>query len=1533
MQLVLIGKDVLYKLSLPKLVQGNYWLTNNNKDNEKNLINVEGINGKWQIVPNDNTSIIDFKYIEIDNKRYNIKVYDKPEKGRIILEEFKMYGVSFQNSNMFFILYCSPTFDDNFVQLDMKKHDEFFIGSDSKNQISYRNKMVANVHCKIYFYENTWMIENYDKNFGTFVNGKSVGDKPKVLSIGDIIFIMGLKIVVMKDNIFINNPQDNLYYSGEIFTVNNRKIKKTVIREEEEKNIELYDEEDFFSRAPRITNLVEKEKVKIDAPPQAQEKEDMPLILTLGSSMSMGIIMLVSMYNAIERSMSGTATTGQTVTSILVAVVMLIAIVLFPVLTSEYNRNKKKRYEEKRQKKYKQYLMKKRENISQIMLKQKNILYKNYPSPDECAEIVLNKKGRLWERKIEDYDFLTVKVGVGDVKTNIDIQYPEERFTLDDDNLVEILTDIANSSKVIKSAPIAVSLTEKNILAILAKKNENIDNFFRNIIIQLITFQSYEDLKLVFLLDDDTLQDFEYAKMLPHVWDKTKQMRFFSYDNDEMKSISKYLEEELQNRLQYKDKDYKSFRPYYLIITNNYKKIENLKIITEILKLKQNVGFSILCITNDLLQLPNGCKMFINLDMRNKKGMMFENEISSSNQQEITLDNSVQIFFEKICQTVSNIPIRYTEAGGYLLPNNYSFLEMYEVGRIEQLNVLDRWNKNDSTLSLKAPIGIDTAGMHIVLDIHEKFHGPHGLIAGSTGSGKSEFIITYILSLAINYHPDDVSFILIDYKGGGLAGAFKKGDVKLPHLVGTITNIDTNGLQRSLLSIQSELRKRQILFNEARNMTDEGTIDIYKYQKLYHQGVVNKAIPHLLIICDEFAELKQQQPDFMDELMSVSRIGRSLGVHLILATQKPAGIVNDQIRSNSKFAVCLKVQDKEDSMDVIKRPEAANLKTAGQFYLQVGNDEYFVLGQSGWAGAAYYPSDEIEKKIDNSLQLISDIGVPIKRVDDSVQKVLEDKGEQLTNIVRYLYELGKQQNVEEEQLWLEDIPETIFVEDIKEKYKFEYNENEIKAIVGEYDDPFNQRQGVVELNFLDLSNTIIYGNAESGKETFLSTMIYDLISTYTSENVQLYLLDFGTEALKIYANSPQVGDVVFINDNEKISRFFDMIQEKVKKRKTELLNYNGDYALYLKTSGKRMPLIIIVINNWDAFSETYGDEGKYEDIVQTLEREGSKCGIVFVVTANAYNSMRYRLTQNFNRKITLQLNDENDYYNIFDKVGKKRPAHIFGRGLLESEDTEIYEFQTAKICEPEEYVQHIRNKIEELNKGKQSKAQAIPVLPSKVSIDSVKSYLKGISQVPIGITEKNLKVFNYNFSKNFATIITSKNMEDAMQYVTNILEELRQIKNINIYVFDAERSYLTEREDLKNKYEQFILDLDTKKEGQNICIIIGVERFLTYYGNVNNDFNSLMRKAEEKGNYSFVFVENANKLKTHEFEEWYKNYISKENGIWVGNGVDNQYLININSSRKDLINNCGRSFGYVIKDGMASLLKLLEMKENGDEDE
>lgn len=1525
MIVTLIGKNVLYKTKLPKVAIGNYWITD---ENDKKLISIDGNGENWRIISNNNAKIIRPKSLtSLNVSRIAQTVENVIDE--TILKTYSMYYIYLKDyPTDVFVLYCAPEFEGDFTHLDIKSSQEILIGSGKECHIFYDNPLVKQVHARIFFSNGKLMLENFDEDFGTFVNNNPVDKGVKLLFNGDIIFIMGLKIIINGRSIYINNPFKRVGYSNDAFEINKTEVNIKDLEEDDDTDIKLYSEKDYFARAPRITNIIEPEKIIIDPPPQADNNETMPLIFLLGSSLSMGIIMIISMISTIDRLSSGSGALKSTILSIATSVIMLISILLIPLLSRKWEKKQKVKREKKRQTRYREYINSKIALIDKVMKKQKKILYENYISAEECAKIIINNGSRLWERRIDEEDFLEIRVGIGDLPLKADIQYPHIEFTMDDDNLIEILNTIVNKSKMIKDVPITISLTDKNIAALIVKDDERLtEKFTQNLIIQLVALHSYEDLKLVFLLNEDKTTKWEHLKTLPHIWDNAKQIRFWAENYDDMKEISSYLEAEFSNRLENGEFDYKQTSPYYLIITNDYKKIENLRIVSQILDTKANLGFGIFCITNNLLNLPNGCKAFINLE--NNKGTMFENEISSTNQQKFVFDSSYTFFFERIGRQLSNIPIKYTVKSKIALPENYNFLEMYDAGRIEQLNILERWQTSNSTKTLQAPVGIDSAGMPIVLDVHEKFHGPHGLIAGSTGSGKSEFIKTFILSLAVNYHPDDVTIIIIDYKGGDVAGAFESNKVKLPHLVGTITNIETAGLRRSLASIQSELRRRQILFNEARNKIDEGNLDIYKYQKLYHEGLLKEPIPHLLIICDEFAELKKQQQEFMDELISVARIGRSLGVHLILATQKPAGIVDNQIRSNSKFGVCLRVQEREDSMDVIKRPDAADLKKAGQFYLQVGNNEYFTLGLVAWSGAPYMPSDIIKKTVDGSIKFVSDTGAVIKEVGKPKKQSVKSEGEQLTNIVKYIDELAKKNNISSRPLWLEDIPEIIFIDMLKKKYKVKRTKSVINPIIGEYDDPFNQRQGLVELNLSTGGNTVIYGNAESGKETLLATMVYDIMTSYTIPEVQMYILDFGSESLKIFKDSPVVGDVVFASDAEKVGRLFEMLQKEIRNRTEILSDYNGDYNLYVNTTGKSMPMLVVIINNYEVFFENY--ENEYDDIFFTLTREGTKCGIVFVITANAFNSLRYRLSHNFRQKIALQLNNQDDYLSIFEKIGKRRPANIFGRGLIKLED--IYEFQTARICEPEKWNSYIKEVNESLNKNNKIAAKAIPVLPEEVTIENMKPSLKDLKEVPIGINKNSLEIVTYNFKKDLINIVTAKNIYIAAQFVSHVAEEIRELKNTEVFVLDFEGIFQTSSSKLQTNYVDFLTEMknNEKKDKNIVCVVIGLGKFINDFDNAEKDFFELLKTADSLKNYNFIIAESVSRLKSHEYDEWYKNYLTGDTGIWVGSGVSEQYLIRVNIRDKNIMNRCGDSFGHVIKREQATVVKLLGMKENGDE--
>ena len=203
---------------------------------------------------------------------------------------------------------------------------------------------------------------------------------------------------------------------------------------------------------------------------------------------------------------------------------------------------------------------------------------------------------------------------------------------------------------------------------------------------------------------------------------------------------------------------------------------------------------------------------------------------------------------------------------------------------------------------------------------------------------------------------------------------------------------------------------------------------------MFRENLVEEPLPHLFIICDEFAELKSQQPEFLDQLISIARIGRSLGVHLILATQKPSGIVNEQIWANSKFKVCLKVQDKSDSIDMLKKPDASTLVETGRFYLQVGYDELFELGQSAWSGAYYNEEDSMYAVKDESIDLIDSSGNVVDRIRSNNIKADYKSKKQIVAIMEHITRIAKEDNISSKPLWEPELDKHISVDKLFIKY-------------------------------------------------------------------------------------------------------------------------------------------------------------------------------------------------------------------------------------------------------------------------------------------------------------------------------------------------------------------------------------------------------------------------------------------------------------------------------------------------------------------
>ena len=1213
---------------------------------------------------------------------------------------------------------------------------------------------------------------------------------------------------------------------------------------------------------------------------------------------------------------------------------------IWPIISRVIDKKRRKKKEAERIKKYENYLEEKAKDIDSIIENQSQTLKDKYTTLDECANIILRKKSNLWQRSITQKDFLALRLGIGDMPIFADIHYSKQDFTLEDDELREKIEKIVEERKMLTNVPIVFSLVEKNITSIIGTEYL-IHEFFKGQLLQLITYHSYEFLKIVIFTDKEHTSSFEYFHNLPYLFDDMHQIRFFANDLDETKEISLYLERIYQDRKTNKA-NFSDTPPYYIIITDNYHMYRDVEIIKDILSDGTNYGFSLLLFSEKLQNLPSECKNFINVNK--ERSGIFESEISAGNQREFKTEfcENYSVNIDECIKKISNIPIEFSN-DDKALPNTITFLEMYNVGKVEQLNVLQRYQGNNSQKSLAAPVGVEKSGNVLKLDLHEKYHGPHGLIAGMTGSGKSEFIITYILSMAINYSPQDVAFILIDYKGGGLAGAFENREtgVSLPHLAGTITNLDVSEMNRSLSSIQSELRRRQTIFNETRDKLGESTVDIYKYQKFFKEGKVEEAIPHLFIISDEFAELKSQQPEFMEQLIQAARIGRSLGVHLILATQKPSGVVNDQIWSNSRFRVCLKVQEKADSNEMIKTPEAAFLKQAGRFFLQVGYNELFALAQSAWCGAQYYPTEKIKKKIDQSVMVIDDVSNIIAQKDDLQEMQLESSGEELNNILNMVISVCKENNLKANKLWLEKIMDYIYVDKLIVKYNYHEEPFKLNPIIGEFDDPNNQRQDLLTVNLTNDGNTSIYGSSGSGKELLFSSMIYSLITNHTPDEVNIYILDFGSGTLGSFRNAPHVGDFVLPSEEDKINNIFKMLDAELEKRKKLFVNYNGDYQNYVTRSGSTIPYILLFINNFDVFQDSFD----FEEIINKISRECSKYGIIMLTSINSTSGMRYKLRQNFKSDITLQFNDQDDYSMIIGNTRKLYPADIYGRGLVKLDN--IYEFQTAHIFDDDEQAIELDRVISELNTKYPNKAPRIPVVPEKVLISDVIGSLKDMSSVPVGINKDTIEPELFNFRDNYVTIVSSnEDSVDVTNFSRSLTKLISKVDKNNLVLLDGSGdlssqyekvSYVSSNFDIVigklcdnmeyqyNTYVQNNYNKQSLQTTNNMTVVFnGFTKIISRVNEiVKKRFLDTLKNCKELGQFTYIFVDRVDNLKKLEYDEWYKRVVQNNYGIWIGNGVADQTLIKTNIGFKKVNNEIPNGFGIVIKNTKSDLVKLI----------
>ena len=476
---------------------------------------------------------------------------------------------------------------------------------------------------------------------------------------------------------------------------------------------------------------------------------------------------------------------------------------------------------------------------------------------------------------------------------------------------------------------------------------------------------------------------------------------------------------------------------------------------------------------------------------------------------------------------------------------------------------------------------------------------------------------------------------------------------------------------------------------------------------------------------------------------------------------------------------------------------------------------------------------------------------------------------------------------------------------------------------------------------------MIYGSSGSGKENFITTLLYSSSMYYSPEEVNYYVVDFGSEVLRMFNDYPIVGDILDSDDEEKIKNLYKMLNATIEERKILFSEYNGDYYTYCKNNGKAVPSIVVVINNYESYQETYPE---FDDMLIVLSRECNKYGIFFVLTVNTPNGLRFKLRQNFSLTYVLQQNSNDDYTTILGNVYKNYPAKIFGRGIFKADD--VYEFQTALVSDKDNIIKYVKDKKNELKNKYSTMAKPIPVLPNVVDYSSIYKDFGKSSSLIIGIDKSSLEICKFDFNKNYLTIISMLDLIASSNFLNPFINQIIANNNSTLFVINASDIDINDKYKsqyqyvdcqfnyvfvnllnfVKEQYDGYVKNDYNKNIFNNMrkvyCIIIGIDSFKMRLNDDNKSkFADLFINGKDLGIISFIIVDSIDKIRKVEMESWYKNCVNNNFGIWIGNGINDQFSLKISQKIEEMKEDVPNNFCFVIKRGRVQYVKFVEKLE------
>lgn len=991
-----------------------------------------------------------------------------------------------------------------------------------------------------------------------------------------------------------------------------------------------------FNRPPRFLPAQARAKFRLPAPPIKPDKRPIPLLPILLLPAGSAAIAIFVTHNW--------------------AFVFIALLSPIAALVTQFGGRKQGmlKYLEKK-KEYEQKLARVRADVDAAVLEEQHNLRLSLPDPAALSQMAAQPSERLWERRFTDPDFLSVRVGAADLPSSLSVDDP----TQDEHRRITVPW--------LKQVPVAVALRKAGVAGVAGPGATRLAAWMTA---QAAALHSPADLRVVVLAGPDGEPDWAWTRWLPHTQAQGEDA--YTLVGSTVDSLARRIGElgQIVSARMAAGPDLTrggvNGYPDILVVLAQARRARSLPGVIALLRDGPSVGVHTICIDREERLLPEECGAVVvtsaapatTSTVRTGGGAALE---------EVRTDFPEPVWHEHFARALA--PLRGVgDSDDSTLPGSVRLLDVLHIEPPTADAVVAGWSLGGR--STRAVMGIGYDGEFAVDLVRD---GPHALIAGTTGSGKSELLQTLVATLAVVNRPDEMTFVLVDYKGGS---AFAEC-ADLPHTVGLVTDLDTHLVERALVSLGAELRRRETLLAQAAAKDIEDYLD-----KRSRGGDVLPPLPRLLLVVDEFASMVRELPDFISGLVNIAQRGRSLGIHMVLATQRPGGAVTPDIRANTNLRIALRTTDTTESRDIIDAPDSGEISpaTPGRAYARLGPSALlpFQAGRVGGRRPGGQVPEGTEVPVRAEAVGWPDLGgpLPARRSRGAGGLAQAEAVTDLAVLTEAIAEAARLAQVPRQPSpWLPPLPTLLAWTPLPAPKATAEREPALPAVeFGVVDLPAQQTRTPLAFDLDRAGHLHIVGSPRSGRSQTLRTLAAALGQAHGADDVHLYGIDCGNGALNALTALPHCGAVVDRNQVERLGRLLDRLNAELTARQGVLgARGTADLAELRGTQapGERLPHIVLMVDRFEVFDREFTgyDNGSYMERMVRLLRDGASVGI-HVVLAGDRVLGGSRFSGTTEDKIVLRLNDRQDYSSVGIPTRSAPADPPPGRGVRTQDLTE-----------------------------------------------------------------------------------------------------------------------------------------------------------------------------------------------------------------------------------------------------------------------